>query len=140
MNIRVIAGYVCIALSLICCAVQLITLPQGALLPPDRFLMLCLVTVIFAFGGLLSFESRRRRDLHFITVACFVLAMASLIAIAALAIIGSARMEPVKYALMLFYAFLYGGYGLALSFAVHRRFGRERPNQAMQRTAPRSDG
>ena len=124
MNVRVIVGYICIALSLICCAIQLITIPQDTLLPPDRFLMLCLVTVIFAFGGLLSFESQRRGDLQLITVCCFIVGLGSLVAIAAFAAFGSARMEPVKYALMLFYAFLYSGFGLALSFVVHRRFGR----------------
>jgi hypothetical protein len=123
MNARVTLGYICIALSLICCSIQLITLPQDALLPPDRFLMLCLVTVIFAFGGLLSFESQRRAHLQLIMVSCFIVAIGSLLAIAGFALFRSARMEPVKYALMLFYAFLYAGFGLALSFVVHRRFG-----------------
>ena len=139
MNIRIIIGYICIALSLICCAVQLITLPLDALLPPERFLMLCLVTVIFAFGGLLSFESRKHRDLRFISVACFIVSLAALVCIAAFAILGAAHMEPVKYALLLFYAFLYGGFGLALSFCVHRFGDANRPNQAMQPTAGRSD-
>jgi len=131
MKARITAGYVCIALSLTCCVLQLITLPHDPLLPPDRFLMLCLVTVIFAFGGLLSFESRRENDLRLIVVACFVVAIGALIAIAAFAFIGSLHMEPVKYALMLFYALLYAGFGLALSFIMHRRFGREQPNHAL---------
>jgi hypothetical protein len=50
----------------------------------------------------------------------------ALVAIAAFTIIGSPRIEAVKYALMLFYALLYAGFGLALSFIVHRRFGREK--------------
>ena len=125
MNIRTTFGYVCIALSLIACVFQLITFPRDVLLPPDRLLVLCLVTVIFALGGLLSFESRRRGDLRFIMVAAFAVAGGALVCIAVSAVIGPMRMEPFKYALIFFYALLYGGFGLALSLVLHRRFGRE---------------
>lgn len=60
-----------------------------------------------------------------------MVAAAALARIAAFAIIGPTRMEPFKYALMLFYVVLYGGFGLEVSLLLHRRFGRNMPNQVI---------
>jgi hypothetical protein len=124
MNIRVVFGYLSFALSAVCCAFQFVSLPGGELLPPHRLLVLCLVTVLFILGSLLALESPRRGHLQLVAVAAFVLCGVALISVAAFAVIGPLKMEPFKYALILFYGLLYGVLGLSVSLLVHRRFDR----------------
>jgi hypothetical protein len=121
MKIRILFGYLCFFLSVALCAIQFASLPKAEALPVQRAIVLCIVTVIFLVFGFLSFESPKDQHLSFITALAFLVCGGALVCVAAFALIGPAHMSSAKYCLLLFYAFLYGCFGLALSLLVQGR-------------------
>ena len=120
MKVRFLFGYLCFIVSVVLCAFQFATLPAAHALPVSRAIILCVVTVIFLVIGFLSFESPRNQHLTLIVGLAFLVCAAALVCVAVFAIAGP-TMAPVKYCVFLFYAFLYGGFGLALSLLVQGR-------------------
>jgi len=121
MKIRILFGYFCFFISVALCAIQFASLPTVEVLPVQRAIVLCIVTVIFLVLGFLGFESPRERHLTLITALAFLVCGAALICVAAFALVGAAHMSAGKYGLLLLYAFLYGCFGLALSLLVQSR-------------------
>jgi|HubBroStandDraft_4_1064222.scaffolds.fasta_scaffold321990_1 hypothetical protein len=126
MKIRFLFGYLCFLLSVALCAFQFATLPTAHTLPVPRLIFLCIVTVIFLVIGFLSFESPREQHLTFIVGLAFLICAAALVCVAAFAIVGPAHMAAIKYVVFLLYAFLYGAFGLALSFLIQSRSASKR--------------
>jgi hypothetical protein len=126
MKIRILFGYLCFIASVVLCVFQFATLPVAHALPVPRAIILCVVTVIFLVIGFLSFESPRDQHLTFIVGLAFLVCAAALVCVAVFAIFGPSHMAPVKYFVFLFYAFLYGGFGLALSLLVQGRSASKR--------------
>lgn len=121
MKIRFVFGYLCFFISVALCTIQFAALPKTAGLPVQRAIVLCIVTVIFLVVGFLSFESPKERHLTLITALAFLVCLAALVCVAAFALIGPPQMSALKYGLLLFYAFLYGCFGGALSLLIQSR-------------------
>jgi hypothetical protein len=121
MNIRILFGYLCFILSVLLVTFQFVTLPTAYVLPVPRAIALCVVTVIFLVVGFLSLESPRNHHLTLISVVAFIVCAAALICVAAFAILGPSHMSPAKYIVLVFYAMMFGGFGLAASLLLHGR-------------------
>ena len=125
MKVRFLFGYLCFIVSVVLCSFQFATLPVAHALPVPRAIILCIVTVIFLVLGFLSFESPRHQHLTALIGLAFLVCAAALVCVAIFAITGPA-MAPIKYCVFLLYAFLYGAFGLALSFLVQGRSAEKR--------------
>jgi hypothetical protein len=115
MNVRVVFGYVFFLLSVVFCAFQLVTLPraeQPAVVPVG--LQFTSVLACLLLASLAAQRGHRVANLAVAVVAFSVCALALLVA-GTLAMGETDKAVPIKYAVLLAHAGLYGFCGLVFS-------------------------
>lgn len=115
MNIRIVFGYLFFLLSVVFCAIQLITLPAAENLEGARLaLQFCSVFVCLVLASLAA-QSGHKTAMIAISLVAFTVSFLALLTSGILAMKGTEAMTPVKYVIFLAYGGLYGIFGLAFS-------------------------
>ena len=128
MKIRAIFGYLFFLLSVIFCAIQLITLPASERLEATPLLLQFSSAVVCLLLGSMAVQSGHRTATVTISVIAFSVCFLALLAAGVLAMKESGEMAPIKYVLFLAYAGLFALFGLAFSF-VAGKSGAVRPKE-----------
>lgn len=115
MKIRIIFGFLFFLLSIIFCAVQLITLPASEHLEPvPLILQFCSASVCLLLASLAG-QSGQKTASTAISVVAFSVCFLALLIGGIMAMKGTGGMAPIKYVIFLAYGGLYGCFGLAFS-------------------------
>ena len=130
MKIRIVFGYLFFLLSVIFCAIQLITLSASASLEPTPLLLQFASAVVCLVLGSLAAQSGHRTATITVSVISFSVCFLALLAAGLLAIKGAGEVTPLKYVVFLAYAGFYALFGLAFSFVVGKSEGTETKKDA----------
>jgi hypothetical protein len=120
MNIRILFGYLFFLLSVIFCAVQLITLPGADEVEWARLaLQFCSVFVCLVLA-LPAAQSGHRTAMIVISLVSFTVSFLAVLSGGILAIKGTGAMTPVKYLVFLVDGGLYGFFGSIFSLVASK--------------------
>ena len=125
MKIRIVFGYLFFSLSVVFCAVQLITVSAAERLQPGPLLLQFSSALVCLILGSLAAQSERKAPTAVITVIAFSICFLALVLAGVLAIRGAGEMAPLKFIIFLAYAGLYGLFGLAFSLLAAERTKRD---------------
>jgi hypothetical protein len=115
MNIRIVFGFLFFLLSIIFCAVQLITLPASEHLEAVPLILQFFSASVCLLLASLAAQSGHNAGTTAVSVIAFSVCFLALLIGGVMAMRNTAEMAPIKYVIFLAYGGLYGFFGLAFS-------------------------
>lgn len=121
MKIRVVFGYLFFLLSIIFCALQLVTVSAADHLQPGPLLLQFSSALVCLVLGSLAAQADQKAATAAISVIAFSVCFLALLIGGVIAMRGTGEMTPLKFIIFLAYAGFYGLFGLAFSFLAAKR-------------------
>jgi uncharacterized protein involved in response to NO len=115
MNIRIIFGYLFFLLSILFCAVQLVTLLAAEHLEAVPLILQFSSASACLLLASLAAQSGHKAATTMISVVAFSVCFVALLAGGIMAMKGTSETAPLKYVIFLVYGGLYGFFGVAFS-------------------------
>jgi hypothetical protein len=125
MNIRIVFGYLFFLLSIIFCAVQLITLLAAEHLEAVPLILQFFSASVCLLLASLAAQSGHKTAKTVISVVAFSVCFLALLIGGIMAMRGTSEMAPIKYVIFLVYGGLYGFFGIAFSLLAGRSVNNE---------------
>ena len=120
MHVRVAFGFLFFLLSVIFCAIQLISLPAADHLEATRMALQFGSVLVCLVLASLAAQCDHKTVMMAISVIAFSVCFLALLSSGILAIKGTSEMAPIKYVIFLAYAGLYGIFGITFSLLAGR--------------------
>jgi low temperature requirement protein LtrA len=125
MNIRIVFGYLFFLLSIIFCAVQLVTLLAAEHLEAVPLILQFFSASVCLLLASLAAQSGHKTAKTVISVVAFSVCFLALLIGGIMAMRGTSEMAPIKYVIFLVYGGLYGFFGIAFSLLAGRSVNNE---------------